>query len=126
MKEIWKSNMSRELKVRTFLATVESVLLYGSETWTLTSALTKTIDGTYTRMLRMALNVDQWRDRITNTVLYGVLPRVSTKIQERRMKLAGHIQRHEELTANQVLLWKPSHGKCSRGRPKLNYVDQLL
>ena len=74
----------------------------------------------------MALNVNQWHDRITNTVLYGELPRVSTKIQERRMKLAGHIQRHEDLTANQVLLWKPSHGKRSRGRPKLNYVDLLL
>ena len=82
----------------------------------------------YTRMVRMALklNVNQWCDRITNTVLYGELPRVSTKIQERRMKLAGHIQRHEDLTASLVLLWKPSHGKRSRGRPKLNYVDLLL
>ena len=117
--------MSRTTR-RTFQTTVETVQLYGSETWTLTSALTKTVDGAYTRMLRMALNVNQWQDRITNAVLYGALPRVSTKIQERRMKLAGHVQRHEDLTANQVLLWKPSHGKRSRGRPKLNYVDLLL
>ena len=34
LKKIWTSNLSRKLKVRLFLATVESVLLYGSETWT--------------------------------------------------------------------------------------------
>ena len=33
--KIWKSKLCRELKVMVFLATVESVFLYGSETWTL-------------------------------------------------------------------------------------------
>ena len=32
MKEIWKSDISRAVKKRFFFATVESVLLYGSET----------------------------------------------------------------------------------------------
>ena len=55
MKLVWKSYMRRELKVRLFLATVESILLYGSETWTVSQTLAKRIDGCYTRMLRMAL-----------------------------------------------------------------------
>ena len=41
LKNIWKSDMRRELKVRLFQATVESVLLYGSETWTVTKTLSK-------------------------------------------------------------------------------------
>ena len=33
MKKIWKSDLKHHLKVRLFVATVESVLLYGCETW---------------------------------------------------------------------------------------------
>ena len=51
MSKIWKSHMSREVKLNFFLATVESVLLYGCEAWTMTTALEKSLDGCYTRML---------------------------------------------------------------------------
>ena len=54
LKTIWKSNIKRRIKERLFLATVESVLLYGAETWTMTRAMEKRLDGCYTRMLRMA------------------------------------------------------------------------
>ena len=59
LKQMWKSDLRRGLKIRLrlFVATVESILLYGYETWTLTESLKKRIDGCYTRMLRMALNV---------------------------------------------------------------------
>lgn len=125
LKNIWKSNMSKDLKVRTFQATVEAVLLYGAETWTVTKTLGKRIDGTYTRMLRMVLGVS-WKDKLTNKELYGNLPRVTSKIQERRMKLSGHIQRHQDLTAHHLLCWKPTHGHRNRGRPKTTYTDLLL
>ena len=59
-------------EVRQILVTVESVFLYGSETWTLTNSTEKQIDVTYTRMLCTALNVS-WRGHITNKDLYGHL-----------------------------------------------------
>ena len=108
MKKIWNSTMRRSLKIRLFQATVESILLYGSETWTITKTLSKRIDGCYTRMLRMVLNIN-WRDMIRNTTVYGDLPRVTEKIRDRRMKLAGHIHRHEDLIAHDVLFWDPQH-----------------
>ena len=55
IKAVWKSDLRKDLKIRLFTATVESVLLYGSETWTMTKRLTKIVDGCYTRMLRMDL-----------------------------------------------------------------------
>ena len=55
--KIWKSNMSRGVKLSFFKATVESVLLHRGETWTLAPTLTKSINGCYTRMLQVALNV---------------------------------------------------------------------
>jgi len=38
-------------------------------------------------MLRKALNMS-WREHVTNELLYGDLPKISTKIQTKRLKLA--------------------------------------
>ena len=124
LKAIWSSNMRRSLKIRLFTATVESVLFYGSETWTLTKRLEKMVDGCYTRMLRMALGVS-WKQHMTNAELYGSLPKASSKIAERRLRLSGHIYRHPELTAHKLLFWQPLHGATRRGRPPLTYIDNL-
>lgn len=124
LKQVWKSDMTKPLKIRLFTSTVESVLLYGSETWTLDNRLTKMLDGAYTRMLRMALNIS-WKQHLTNYELYGGLPKLTSKIAQRRLKLAGHSCRHPELTSNGVVLWEPAHGKARRGRPKLTYIDSL-
>ncbi|XP_072028360.1 uncharacterized protein [Amphiura filiformis] len=53
--KIWKSHLPRQIKVKLFQATVESILLYGSETWTVTTKIRKLLDGCYTRLLRSAL-----------------------------------------------------------------------
>ena len=79
MDTIWKSNLDRELKIGFFRATVESVLLYGRTTWTITKALGRKLDRTYTRLLRAALNV-KWQSHTTNQILYGNLPKVTTTI----------------------------------------------
>ena len=65
MRNIWKSTHCRKMKLRLIHTTVESVLLYGCETWTLTKTLLKQLDGTYTRILRMILNV-HWSQKVTN------------------------------------------------------------
>ena len=43
----------------------------------------KSLDGCYTRMLRMVLNIS-WRQHITNKELYGELPKLSDRIIEAR------------------------------------------
>ena len=125
MTKIWKSAMNPDLKKRFFVATVESILLYGCESWAMTETMERSLSGTYTRMLRKALNV-HWSSRTTNSELYGKLPSVDTKIAERRLRLAGHCYRHPELSTQKILLWEPMHGSRRRGRPKATYVDTLL
>ena len=125
LSKIWKSQLPRQLKIRLFLSTVESVYLYGCGTWTLTKSLTNKIDGAYTKMLRMALNVS-WKSHTSNESLYGNLPKVSQKVRERRMRLAGHCVRHPEEPASQLVLWQPTEGKRSRGKPATTYIDNLL
>ena len=82
-----------------FPCTFESVLLYNSETWSLTKQMEKSLDGAYTRMLRMALNAS-WKQHMTNEQLYGHLPPVSSKIAARHLRLAGHCIRHPEEIAS--------------------------
>ena len=69
MQEIWKSKMPDKLKRNFFRVAVESILVYGAISWTLTAKLEGEIDGSYTRMLRAALN-KLWREHLTNKKLY--------------------------------------------------------
>ena len=100
--------MARGTKIRRFRVTVDSVFLYGSETWTVTTKVEKSVNGCYTRMLRTALNV-QWQQHLNNQELYGSLPRVTETIRVRRLRLTGHCARHTEETASKALLWEPQH-----------------
>ena len=65
MKRVRKSSVSNEMKTRLFIATVGSVLLYGCESWTFTSALERSLGGCYTRMLCAALNI-KWQSFVRN------------------------------------------------------------
>ena len=124
MRKVWKSQLKDDIKRRLFVSTIESVLLYGAETWTLTAQQERTLDGMYTRMLRIALNVS-WSDYVRNVNLYGSLPKVSVKVRERRMRLTGHCVRHTELSANPLTLWEPKQGTARRGRSRATYISVL-
>ena len=100
LKNIWKSKLSRKLKIRLFIAACESVLLYGSEAWTMTKAQEKSLDGTNTKMVRMVLGLS-WKDKGSNNSLYGKFPKLSGKIRSRRSKL-GHCISHPEQLANNL------------------------
>ena len=58
----------------------------------------------------MTLNKD-WKEWQTNAKVYGDLIRASDNIAERRMRLAGHLARHEELLSHQLLLWDIIEGE---------------
>ena len=123
--KIWKSNPPDDLKRNVFRAAVETVLLYGSVSWTLTIHLEKKIDGASTRMLRTALN-RSWKDHPINEELHGHIPLISKSLQQQRMRLAGHCWRSKEELAGDVLIWKPTQRHQPRGRPKKTKIDQLM
>ena len=57
-------------KIRTFKATIEPILLYGSEFLSIYSTIRKQIDCCYTIQLRMATHIS-WTDKVTSTQLYN-------------------------------------------------------
>ena len=123
MNKIWKSDASREIKLDFCQSTVETVLLYGCEAWTLTEDLQKELDGCYTRMLQAVLNIS-WEQKVPNKILYGKLPKVSDKVASKRMQLAGHCYCHPELATSNLILWEPTRGCKSRGQKK-TYIEVL-
>ena len=77
---IWKSNLDVSIKREFFRATVEFVLTYSSQAWTLTKSLENKLNGAYTRMLRAALNVHCFQ-RVTNKKLYNDLTKITETIR---------------------------------------------
>ena len=107
-----------------FRAVVESILLYGSATWTLTKTHEKLIDGTYTRMMRAALNIS-WRQHPTKEQLYGNIPSISMLIRKRRLRFTGHCFRSKKELISELILWNSRYGHRSAGRPKITYLDVI-
>ena len=124
MRTVWISKLPPATKIRMFTATVESVLLYGSETWTMRKKLQKSVTGCYTRKLWTALNV-HWQQNMNNEELHGSLLRISETIRAWRLRSDGHSARYNEETASKVLLWEPQHGHPNRGRPRTTYIDTI-
>ena len=116
MNAIWKSRLPDRIKSNFFRATVESVLVYGSVSWTLTKALEKRLSGNYTRMLRAILN-RSWKDHPTDKEIYANIPDIC---------FSGHCWRNKCELASDIILWQPTHGERKRGRPRRTYVDQLM
>ena len=86
--------------------------------------MNKRIDGCYTRLLRMALNIS-WKDKINNITLYNGLSRISEVIKERRLTLEGHLMRHDNEMAHKLVLLEPTNGSARRGRKTITVVDNL-
>ena len=120
--KIWRSRVKTQTKVKIFQSVIESILLYGCESWVMTKTSEKKIDGTYTRMLRVVKNIS-WRALMTNRQLYGQIPKISAIIRRRRLALAGHVSRHDE-PAGRLLFWSPEEPR-RRGRPNTTIKDVL-
>ena len=50
-------HLSASHKIRLFNCYVEPILLYNSETWTLTEKMEESLDAFHRRLLRVALNI---------------------------------------------------------------------
>ena len=96
LNRVWKANLNRKAKIRLSQAKVIPILMYGSETWTLTkNTLYRRMDGAFTRLLRRALNVD-YQQHMTNEALCQDLPHLSEVARDGRLKFAGNCARAEQ------------------------------
>jgi hypothetical protein len=127
LRPLWRSSLSRQTKRRLFRSFIEPILTYAAQTWTLTAALEKSLDGAYTRLLRTCLGV-HYSEHRTNAELYGDgmiggLPRLSDSLRTRRLQFAGHCARANQPIAD-ILLWQ-APGKRRPGTQKTSFVSVL-
>ena len=110
----WKfetaSSLPLNLKVKLFTTTLESVLVYGADIWTLTNKLRKMLDGCFTRLLRTALNIP-WKSLTTNREVYGNLAPITERLKIKRLRFARHCVKSTHEAASKIVVWQPTHRK---------------
>jgi hypothetical protein len=94
-RSIWCSrNLSKKTKIRVFKILILPVLLYGSETWTMSAALRARLNAFVTRSLRRIQGY-RWNDFVPNQRLLSEteMRPATCLIRERQMRLFGHVAR---------------------------------
>ena len=123
--KIWRADLGDELKRKVFKATIETVLLYGADTWSLTEAQLRSLDGTYTCLLRKALNV-HFSSHTTNKELYGPLTPPSVLLTKRRLTLAGHCFRSTDQPVRDLVLFQPSGSYHPGGHSRMTFLKRVM
>ncbi|XP_069971479.1 uncharacterized protein [Penaeus vannamei] len=92
-KSIWRCRYLCRTKLRVFKALMLSVLLYGSEIWTLSSTLVSRLYAFRNKSLRRFM-VYSWQDHVSNRLHreIGKGP-VTSIIRDPQLRLCGHLAR---------------------------------
>jgi hypothetical protein len=120
--------LSKNVKIRTYKTIILPVVLYGCETWSLTSREEHRLRVFENRVLRRIFGpkrdevTGDWRKLQTEELqrLYSS-PSIIRMIKSRRMRWAGHVARMgEKRNAYRILV-----GKRPLGRPRCRWVDNI-
>ena len=138
LERVWRqSRLTLRTKLRVYSACVRSVLLYGSETWTLLKSDANSLRAFDIQCQRKLLGV-RWYHRVTNREVMrrADLEDITITIRVRQHSLFGHIRRMDvEAPAHRALRlavllragWRPGPTwRRRRGRPRRTWLDQLL
>ena len=102
MRHVWKSRkLHPRLKLRLYIAGVCSVLVYGSETWTLTPEVQRLINGANSQMVAKITDKPMWEEASEATRTYDLL----ASIRATRMKWLGQILRMGEDRLVKKAVW---------------------
>ena len=119
-------NTNRNLKKRLINTLVWSVLLYGSETWTLKKDDIKRLESCEMWIWRRMEKIS-WREHVRNE---EVLRRVGEErslrntIWKRKARWIGHVMRQKEGMLRTVIEGR-AEGKRSRGRLRMSMLDDI-
>ena len=124
---LWNREMTKTTKKRILNTMVESVLLYGSECWTLNDRWKKKLESTEMDGLRRSMRVSRLQ-HIRNDFIRAEMEAERTvvnRIEERILQWYGHVQRmEEERWPRRVIHWTPI-GRRKRGRARISWCDSV-
>ena len=120
-------NLTPLTKIKVYTAVCLSILLYGSETWTLYRAQIRRLEAFHIRCLQSILGLS-WRDRIPHvTILQSAnTTSIECMIVSRQLRWVGHVFRMpEDRLPRQILYGELQEGSRAVGGQKKRYKDQL-
>ena len=117
--------LSIQLKTRLLICFVWPVLIYGCETWTITSMTRKNLEAAemwfYLRILRIP-----WTANQTNVLVLermGQERKLLCCIEQRQLKFLSHVIRKGEL--EDLALSGRIPGKCARGAQRFTFINNF-
>ena len=124
-------NLSVNTKRQVYQACVLSVLLYGSECWTLLCRHRNRLNAFHHRCVHNILGItrrQQWEQHITSEQVreqWGDLEMTTTKVMRRRLEWLGHVARMTEHRTPKMALfgWLPQSRPS--GGPKKRWRDMI-
>ena len=137
LSRIWRQRqLSLSTKLRLYTTLVLPVLLYASETWTMTKLDLAHLQAFHMRSQRCILSV-RWQDHVTNAAVHARtgLPHIGDVIQARRHSLFGHVVRLPPSVPSNAALRLcrdismnrriPGGWRRPRGRPCATWISQF-
>ena len=127
-RKVWLStSIRKDTKIKIFNSGVKSILLYGSETWLVTSEIRCKIQVFVNRCVRYILRI-WWPNIISNKDLWRVTDQedINLEIKKRKFRWIGHTLRKDDGEISKAaLLWNPQ-GSRKRGRPKNSWRRSVI
>ena len=126
LETVWRSqSLNLETKLSLFDSLVLSVMLYGAETWPISTQMNQLINSFATSACRIMTGVKRL-DKVRNTMVLRSVSRndLIHTVHDRQLRFLGHMLRNTHSThASTYALYQPTHGTTRRDRPRLNYMD---
>jgi hypothetical protein len=126
-RKIWQSSeITIHTKIRIFNRSVKSILLYGSESWGMTSLDVKKIQIFINKCLRRILGI-YWPEKISNEELWKKCNQepAETTIKRRKWKWIGHTLRKDNNDITKQALEYNIKGRRRKGRPTTTWKKQI-
>ena len=120
------SKVSIETRKRFLKCYIWSVLLYGSESWTISAEMKRKLEAMEMWCFRRMLKIS-WTEFVSNEKVLGQVKeeqQILVSITQRQLKFFGHIVRENNL--ERLVLEGKIDGSRSRGRQRKKYLDDLV
>lgn len=132
LKHLFKSSLvSRATKLRLYKTVVRPIVMYGCETWSMTSKQEQMLNCFERRILRSICGpvheADGWRRR-TNMELSEIFGNnfITAAVKSARLRWAGHVARMNDDRTAKKALDRKFEGRRPRGRPRKRWVDCVV
>ena len=127
--EAWRGfgRQSNSISILNWEYSVQSVLLYGCESWTIDSTMESKIYSFATSCYRVLLGISRL-DRVPNEDILATVGRrpLINSVRRRQLGWLGHVLRRDEREPARIFaLYTPEHGKAKQGKPPNIYLKQI-